>query len=439
MQRTRGCRIAHILLRYCAATKQRRPANEQSPAGVSNGRRKLQEERAPGSDPRGTALEMSTTVMSSPPAPRVLVADDQSDVVAALRLLLRSNGFDADTAGSVDEVRLRLASGPYDLLLMDLNYARDTTSGREGLELLAEVHAQDGRLPVIVMTGWGSIDTAVEAMRLGARTFVHKPWDNESLTRTIRREVEEGIALRQADTTARREREDAQRIQRALLPSSLPRMPGSEMAATWTPASTFGGDCYDAMVLDRTHIGISIADVAGKGLPAALLMAHLQASVRAFSGEELSPARVTALTNRALCRNTDLSRFVTFFYGVLDIEAQTLSYSNAGHNPPILVRADGSIERLCTGGLLLGVFPDSVYPQGEVEVSPGDRLVLFTDGLTEALDANDVDFGDDRLIDVAVRHRHCGAQELVDALFGAVSRFTGQTFVDDATIMCVAL
>jgi sigma-B regulation protein RsbU (phosphoserine phosphatase) len=377
--------------------------------------------------------------MSLQTAPRVLVADDQSDVVAALRLLLRSKGFDADTAGSVEEVRSRLASAPYDLLLMDLNYARDTTSGREGLELLAEVHARDRGLPVIVMTGWGSIETAVEAMRLGARTFVHKPWDNESLARTIRREVDDGIALRLADTTAKREREDAQRIQRALLPSSLPQLSGCDMAAEWRPASSFGGDCYDAIALVPTQIAISIADVAGKGLPAALLMAHLQASIRAFSGEETSPARVTAQVNQSLCRNSGISRFVTLFYGVLNTETRTLVFSNAGHNPPILVRADGAVQRLSTGGLLLGVYADSAYAQGEVSVGPGDRLVLFTDGITEAVDARDADFGDDRLIDVALRHRHGSAPELVEAVFSAVSRFAGPVFADDATVMCVAL
>jgi serine phosphatase RsbU (regulator of sigma subunit) len=388
---------------------------------------------------RGTAFETWPRVMSLQMAPCVLVADDQPDVVAALRLLLRSKGFDADTAASVDEVRVRLASRPYDLLLMDLNYARDTTSGREGLDLLAEVHARDRGLPVIVMTGWGSIETAVEAMRLGARTFVHKPWDNESLTQTIRREVDDGIALRLADSSARREREDAQRIQRALLPAALPRLAGCDMAAEWRPASSFGGDCYDAIAIVPTQIAISIADVAGKGLPAALLMAHLQASIRAFSGEETSPARVTALANQSLCRNTGIGRFVTLFYGVLNTETRTLSYSNAGHNPPVLIRADGSVERLSAGGLLLGVYADAVYRQGDVAVQPGDRLVLFTDGITEAMDAHDVDFGDGRLIDVALRHRHRNAQELVDALFDAVSSFAGRVFADDATIVCVAL
>jgi serine phosphatase RsbU (regulator of sigma subunit) len=213
--------------------------------------------------------------------PRVLVADDQTDVVSALRLLLLGEGFDIDTASTVDEVRAHVAADRCDLLLMDLNYARDTTSGVEGLDLLAEIHASDRSLPVIVMTGWGSIDTAVEAMRRGARTFVHKPWDNASLAATIRREISDGIAHREADQHAARERIDAQRIQRALLPSSSLVVAGCTIAARWLPAESVGGDCYDALPLDDDRVAITIADVAGKGLPAALVMAHLQASVRA--------------------------------------------------------------------------------------------------------------------------------------------------------------
>src|SRR5262245_41722928 len=159
---------------------------------------------------------------------RVLIADDQPDVVAALRLLLRGAGLDTDAACSVQEVRDRLSAKNYDLLLMDLNYARDTTSGREGLELLSEVHERDRLLPIIVMTGWGSIETAVEAMRRGARTFVHKPWENASLAETVTRELDDAAAPRRVGAIASREREDARLIQRALLPPAMPTVPGCE-------------------------------------------------------------------------------------------------------------------------------------------------------------------------------------------------------------------
>src|SRR5690349_9996491 len=125
--------------------------------------------------------------------PRVLVADDQTDILEALRLLLGDAGFETDLVNSVPDVLERLNGERYDLLLMDLNYTRDTTSGREGLELLDQARGRDAGLPIVVMTGWGSIDTAVEAMRRGARSFVQKPWDDLTLVEVVRREVDEGL------------------------------------------------------------------------------------------------------------------------------------------------------------------------------------------------------------------------------------------------------
>src|SRR5688572_7767020 len=292
---------------------------------------------------------------------------------------------------------------------MDLNYARDTTSGREGLELLAEVHARDPLLPVVVMTGWGSIDMAVEAMRRGARSFVHKPWDNAVLSDAIRREVAEGQAARHAERRASREQADAQAMQRALLPASLPAVPGCGLAARWAPASAFGGDCYDVLQLTPTRFAISVADVCGKGLAAALLMSNLQASVRAFAASDSTPVSIAASVNAALVRNGGLRRFVTFFYAVYDSTTRELTFANAGHNPPMLVSADGAVRRLAAGGMVLGVFEATTVEQQSVQLQPGDRLVLFTDGIVEAENAADEEFGDARLLDIVVERRSAAA------------------------------
>lgn len=377
--------------------------------------------------------------MTAGTTPRVLVADDQSDVVAALRLLLRGAGLEVDSATSVQEVRQRLSHRAYDLVLMDLNYARDTTSGREGLDLLTEIHARDRLLPIIVMTGWGSIDTAVEAMRRGARTFVHKPWDNRTLTEAIWREIEDGHASRRADSLASTEQADARAIQRSLLPAALPSMPGCSVAARWEPAMAFGGDCYDALRLTDTHLAISIADVCGKGLPAAMLMSNLLASVRAFAASERRPRDVVSSTNRALCRHGNLRRFVTLFYGVYDSSAKRLTYTNAGHNPPVVARRDGSFERLSVGGMVTGVFEDAAYEEGTVVLESGDRLVLFTDGITEARAANGVEFEDEGLLQTVTRHHQGDAGSLVRAIFDEVASFAGGPLQDDATAVVVDL
>ena len=370
---------------------------------------------------------------------RVLVADDQPDIRAALHLLMRDAGLETDSAVNVDEVRRKLESGSYDLLLLDLNYDRDTTSGHEGLELLTEVHARDPLLPVVVMTGWGSVEMAVEAMRRGARSFVHKPWDNWALSEAIRREVADGRAARRADRRASREQADAQAMQRALLPSSLPAVPGCDLAARWTPALAFGGDCYDVMQLSETRVALSIADVCGKGLAAALLMSNLQASVRAFATSDATPHRVAANVNAALIRNDDLRRFVTFFYAVYDTATREMTFANAGHNPPLLVGADGTVKRLTTGGMVLGVFDSTRFEQEQVRLAPGDRLVLFTDGIVEAGNACGDEFGDDRLIATVVQRRKAPAAALVDGIFDQVTRFTAGPLQDDATVVVLAV
>jgi len=386
----------------------------------------------------GTPIDRCVRMLATS-HPRVLVADDQPDVVAALRMLLKSAGLEVDPATSVQEVRHCLDSQRYDLVLMDLNYARDTTSGREGLDLLKEIHERDRLLPVIVMTGWGSIDTAVEAMRRGARTFVHKPWDNHSLAETVCREIEEGHALRQSDRLAATEHSDAQAIQRALLPSTLPSMEGVGLAARWQPALAFGGDCYDVLRLTDTRMAISIADVCGKGLPAALLMSNLLASLRAFATPERAASEVVTMVNRALCRQKDLRRFVTLFYALYDSAARVLTYSNAGHNPPLVLRKDGSCERLSPSGTVTGIFEESKYEESRVTLEPGDRLVLYTDGITEARSAGGDEFEDTGLLHTLERCRHLDAHAIVDAIFTDVGTFAGGHLQDDATAVVATI
>src|SRR4029078_13574503 len=178
----------------------------------------------------------------------------------------------------------------FDLLLMDLNYSRDTTSGREGLELIPQVRAHDPSLPiarqtgwgsvarlaVVVMSGWGIVDAAVEAMRRGARSFVQKPWEDVTLLEILQREIDEAQATKRRDARQQREFEDARMIQRGLLPTVMPQIPGVQLACSGRPANGVGGDCFDMLTFAGGPVGISIAGVAGKGVPAALLMSNLQ-------------------------------------------------------------------------------------------------------------------------------------------------------------------
>jgi phosphoserine phosphatase RsbU/P len=283
-------------------------------------------------------------------------------------------------------------------------------------------------------------------VRHGVCDFVQKPWDNQQLLNTLRAEIDKGRARRQAQLREARELDEARRIQRKLLPATLPQIDGCELAASWQPAAGVGGDCFDAIAFGASRLGLSIADVVGKGIPAALLMSNLQAAVRAFATEATAPGELCHQVNRILCGNIAEGRFISFFYCTVDTDLGVLTYANAGHYPAILVRVDGSVERLSTGGPVLGVFADASYDQRQISIASGDRLILFTDGITEVrpagIDPQDprhVEFGEDALIALANDHRSCSAPALQARLTAAVSAFAGGTFQDDATLIVLAI
>jgi sigma-B regulation protein RsbU (phosphoserine phosphatase) len=384
-------------------------------------------------------LNMSTTANRPRIAPRVLVADDQPDVLEALRWLLTGEGYEPEFVSSTGAVLERLRERPFDLLLMDLNYSRDTTSGREGLELIPKVRALDGSLPIVVMTGWGSVDTAVQAMRHGARSFVQKPWEDVTLLEILHREIAEAQATKRSDAKQKRELEDARLIQRGLLPTTTPQLAGLRLASSWQPANGVGGDCFDMLTFGAGAMGVYIADVAGKGVPAALLMSNLQAAVRAFAQESAAPGSVCASVNRLLYRNMASGRFVTFCYARIDVTAATLTYANAGHNPPLLIRRNGAVDKLSPGGTVLGVFAESTYEQGAFALRAGDRLILYTDGITEGRNAAGDELGEDGIAASASRHRELGADDMLAAMLRDVEAFNGGSYEDDATMIVAAL
>jgi len=371
-------------------------------------------------------------------APRTLIADDQPDVLEALHLLLKREGYQIETVNSPKAVLEKLNSRQYDVLLMDLNYALDTTSGQEGLDLLARVQKLDRTLPVVVMTAWGSVGLAVEAMRRGAVDFVEKPWDNSKLLAALRTQVE---ARGRRDHAAQEsgEIQEAGAIQRDLLPREIPLFQGYDISAAWRPAGAVSGDYLDVLRLDAGHLALCVADVIGKGVPAALLMSNVQAAVHALAGEMRDTGELSGRINRVVSGNVGKGKFITFFYGVLDGEKRRFSYSNAGHCEPILVKRNGECSRVNHGGVVLGVFPDWPYKEEHIDLEPGDRLVLFTDGITEIENANGEDFGEERLIEVLKANRHLSAEEMQRRVMAAISEFSEGNFKDDATLIVTAV
>lgn len=371
-------------------------------------------------------------------APRTLIADDQPDVLEALHLLLKREGYQIEAVNSPKAVLERLHDREYDVLLMDLNYALDTTSGQEGLDLLARVQKLDSTLPVVVMTAWGSIRLAVEAMQRGAADFVEKPWDNSKLLSTLRTQIESRNERRSGAARESGEIEAASVTQRGLLPQSIPEFPGYGISAAWRPAGAVSGDYLDLLRLDANHLALCVGDVIGKGVPAALLMSNVQAAVHALAGEMHPTGELCERINRIVAANVGSGKFITFFYGVLD-GARRFSYTNAGHCEPILVRQNGECLRLNHGGVVLGVFPDWEYREEHVQLEPGDRLVLFTDGITEIANATGEEFGEERLMDLLRANRALGAEAMQKRVMAAIADFSGGNFQDDATLIVTAV
>jgi len=372
-------------------------------------------------------------------APRTLIADDQPDVLEALHLLLKREGYEIEMVNSPKAVLERLQSREYDVLLMDLNYALDTTSGQEGLDLLARVQKLDRTMPVVVMTAWGSIRLAVEAMRRGAADFVEKPWDNTKLLATLRNQVDARSARRSGAARHAGEIEEASATQRALLPREIPLFPGYGISAAWRPAGAVSGDYLDVLRLDANHLALCVADVIGKGVPAALIMSNVQAAVHALAGEMLPTGELCGRINRIITGNLGSGKFITLFYGVLDGERRRLSYTNAGHCQPILVRQNGECVRMNHGGVVLGVFPDWSYQEEYVDLAPGDRLVLFTDGITEIENADGAEFGEERLMQLLQTHRELPAEATQQRVMAAIAEYSGGNFQDDATMIVTAV
>ena len=328
-------------------------------------------------------------------SPKVLLADDQRDVLVALELLLKSEGFAARTTMSPDGVLDAVRNDRFDALIMDLNYTRDTTSGREGLDLLARLASIPNAPPVIVMTAWGSMELAVEAMRRGARDFVVKPWDNQALIDTLRKSIGASGATRYS----RNELDVATKVQQRLWPCGARSVHSLEVAGFSRPAGAVGGDTYDFIEIGARRIAFALADVSGKGLPAALLMASLQAilqtGVRHSGGELRSFMEVS---NRHFYESTELQRYATLFFAVYDEDDRALRYVSCAHPSALVIDGQGGIRRLEANTGAFGMFDQLEVSVSEHELHDGDTIVVYSDGVLEAETSSGTEAGEEALL-----------------------------------------
>ena len=287
-----------------------------------------------------------------------------------MRLLLKGQGCQAVTVDSPGALLRAVRYGILRPHLADLNYTRDTTSGTEGLDLLASLEAQGNATPVVVMTAWGSVDLAVEAMRRGACDFIQKPWDNDRVIAVVRKQAE-------SERRRKSELEIAANVQQKLFPHEVHRAGDDGLCRPLRGRARGGRRLLRFPRRGRSHAGLRLGDVSGKGVPAALLMANLQACFR--SQEPLAllqPAHLLETVNRHFFDSTTAERFATLFFGIYDDRTALLRYVNCGHMSPLLLRPRG-VGTLDPTATMLGAFPALALRGGRSRLQPRRTLLIL--------------------------------------------------------------
>jgi sigma-B regulation protein RsbU (phosphoserine phosphatase) len=394
--------------------------------------------------PFGATLLLSVTKQhvdtagrnTRPERVRVLISDDQHDILTALSLLLKLSNFSTQTVDSPELAVEAARSGNFDLILMDLNYSRDTTSGKEGLELLSGLRAAGVNIPIVVMTAWGNVDLAVEAMRLGANDFIQKPWDNQRLLATVKNQIDRAESERRRISQARSELEIARHVQQKLLPQQPIPLAHLEYAASCLPAREVGGDFYDFFELGQGRMGGLLADVSGKGVAAAMLMASLQACFRTqLDSGSKNASELLSTINRLFYASSPPEQYATLFYFEFDDATRALRYVNCGHLAPAILRANGKTERLHSTATVIGLFPQCSCECHEIVLNEKDAMVLFTDGVTEFEDETGTEFGEDRFLELAHSARNLSPKSALNHVAERLmTARNGREQADDQTL-----
>lgn len=257
-----------------------------------------------------------------------------------------------------------------------------------------------------------------------------------NLLRKLHSRVLLGLGVKQRATQIT---DEAHRIQMRLLPSETPQLAGFQIACAWQPSQDASADYFDVLAFGDGTLGLCIADVSGKGTPAALLMSNLQASIKTFAGPNVSPSALCSQLNAVLSDNIAPGRYASLFYGLLDGAAHTLSYESAGHCLPLLVRTDGSIQILEASSGVLGLFSHWTYNDQQLALESGDVLVMMTDGLLEATNAKGAEFGYKSLITTVLPNRDEGAHSIRKRVMEEITQFCGGEFADDASLIVLTV
>ena len=382
--------------------------------------------------------------MAMQPPYKILVVDDEPDLeplmLQRMRRDIRRGQYEFVFAHDGNEALERLNEHEdVDMVLSDINMP-----GMDGLTLLEQIPHVYPEIRAVMVSAYGDMKNIRTAMNRGAFDFVTKPIDFEDLRVTIERtlrhmmEWREALASRDKLVALQNELDVAQKIQQSVLPTEFPISDIYEIDARMLAAREVGGDFYDVLRLENGRIGLSVADVSDKGIPAALFMMSALTLLKGSAIGVGAPGAVLTEVNDLLNEENEAAMFVTLLYAVFDPSNGLLNYANGGHNPPIIVHPDGTSTLLpATGGIALGVAPKFQYEEGTVILDPGDTIVLYTDGVTEAMNAEGEEFSLDRLRDLFTNVPPRNPKETNEAIFEAVRVFAGDTPQSD-DITCLA-
>ena len=379
---------------------------------------------------------------------KLLVVDDEPDLELLIRQKFRKQIREKDfefvfAHNGVEALEKLRADREIDIVLSDINMPE-----MDGLTLLSELKEFGPVLKAVIVSAYGDMENIRTAMNRGAFDFLTKPIDFRDLEVTVDKTLRELMTLKEALVahsqlvSIQQELKVASYIQHSILPRTFPPFPGRrdfDLNAQMIPAKEVGGDFYDFFLIDQERLGFVIGDVSGKGVPAAIFMAMSRSFLKMTALKGVSPSDCLQDVNRALCSENESSMFVSIFYGILHTRSGEVEYSVGGHFPPYRLRLTGGAEAVeTTGGIVLGAIESARYECKRILLQPGEGLVLYTDGVTGAMDENENLFSEHRLKELLEAAKHASPEDLIRGLVREVRAFSaGTPQSDDITVLAL--
>jgi sigma-B regulation protein RsbU (phosphoserine phosphatase) len=380
---------------------------------------------------------------------KILSVDDEQDMEILLtqyfrRKIKRGEYQFTFARNGVEALQLLLAQPDFDIILSDINMPE-----MDGLTLLTKINEmRNPVLKCIVVSAYGDMENIRTAMNRGAFDFTTKPINLEDMELTIEKAIEQINFIKNAQSehtqlaSIQSDLKIANEIQQTILPKKFPPWPdiqSFDIYASMRAAAYIGGDFYDFFLIDSDRLGFVIADVSGKGIPAAIFMAISRTVIRAIALTENSASACMTRSNLILCQESVSDMFVTAFYGILNIRSGIVTYCNAGHNPPIIIRDNNQASYVpLTHNCILGAIPNAQFHEKELRMNPGDALLLYTDGVTEAMNSQNELYGANRLLNLCQQQAGIPPGETVSQVTNAIDNFTqGAVQSDDITMLSI--